>query len=66
MSKLKNVLWEYVTDDKYELPIYTADSATDLAKKMGLSADSVRSAYCIAKKRGTNCRYKRVEIEEDD
>ena len=66
MSKPSNVVWEYVTDDKYELPIYTADSATDLARKMGLSPDSVRSAYCIAKKRGTNTRYRRVVLDKED
>lgn len=38
MSKAKENpwIWMLVTDDEYELPIVTADTAEELAKKMGL------------------------------
>lgn len=65
MSRPSNVVWEYVTKDKYELPIVTADSAEELAKKVGLTANAIRSGWCHSQKRGTKCRYQRVVIDDD-
>ena len=50
-----------VTRDVYELPIYVAKSAVELAKLTGLSAESIR---CMAS-RGTG-GIRKVEIEEGD
>lgn len=55
-------LWVYVTDDKYEFPIYVCDTALELASKLGVSDTAVYSAISHAKRRGFNCRYKRVEV----
>ncbi len=53
-----------VTQDKYELPLMVADTATELARKLGLSKDSVASAICKAKKDGRKCKYVRVELDD--
>lgn len=58
-------LFEYVTDDEYELPIITDTSASGLSRQLGLAKSSVASAIRNAEKRGTNCRYKKVYIGDD-
>lgn len=35
-------VWMYVTQDKYELPIYVADSVKELAKLVGTRSDGER------------------------
>lgn len=57
-------VWMYVTMDKYELPIYVADSAKELAKLVGTRTDLIRSAICHAQKRNGHCKY--VEVNIDD
>ena len=52
-------IWMKVTRDVYELPIYVAHSAVELAKMTGLSPESIR---CMAS-RGTG-GIRKVEIEE--
>ena len=54
-------IWMKVTRDVYELPIYVAHSAVELAKMTGLSPESIR---CMAS-RGTG-GIRKVEIEEVD
>lgn len=44
-------VWMYVTMDKYELPIYVADSAKELAKLVGVRTDLINSAIWHAQKR---------------
>lgn len=43
MAKRREYEWMYVTDDKYELPMFSAETATDLAKLIGILPNSVRS-----------------------
>ena len=50
-----------VTQDKYELPLMVADTATELARRLGISKCSVMSAICKAKKTGRKCKYVRVD-----
>ena len=51
-----------VTRDKYELPIMVCDSSAELAKKLGVRADTVRSTICRAERNGWKCRYARVKV----
>ena len=54
----------YVTKDKYELPLIVADTAAELARKLGILPDRVRSAYCHARQRGGKSRYVKVNIDD--
>lgn len=57
-------IWMKVTDDEYELPLYVADSARELAKMLGLKTDSVKSlAY---KGRVGICHATIVTVEAED
>ena len=61
------VVWMEVTRDKYELPIYIADSSSELARITGAKRtviDSIASKY----KHGVikRARYHRVEIPEEE
>lgn len=54
----KRVKYLYVayTDDKYELPIAVADSATELAKMVGVTSGSMYSM--LSRKEGYYCKVK--------
>ena len=66
-------LWMEITNDEYELPVAVADTATELAKLRGVSRSGIHSAMLKYKSRQENnknkvpfCKYKKIEIEEDD
>lgn len=59
-------LWEYVTDDKYELPIYVADDYKDLAKMVGVRPNNILSAIAHSKVRGNRCVYQKVYVGDED
>lgn len=60
------IVWLLVTKDKYQLPLEIADSAGELARKVGCSTNNIYSAVSHAKHRGHNSRFVKVEIEEDE
>lgn len=45
-KKQKEFLYLAVTNDKYELPIAVADSASELAKMLGLSVYTIYTGVC--------------------
>lgn len=45
-KKQKEFLYLAVTNDKYELPIAVADSASELAKMLGLSVCTIYTGVC--------------------
>ena len=53
-----------VTEDEYELPLMVADTAIELARRLGLRECSVMSAICKAKKTGRKCKYVRVDWDD--
>ena len=57
-------VWMYVTMDKYELPIYVADSAKELAQLVGTSTKHINSAIWHAKQRNGRCKYVKVNIDD--
>lgn len=55
-----------VTMDKYELPVLVADSAVELAEKLGCTPNNIYSSISHAKHRGQNTPYRRVIIDGED
>lgn len=60
-------LWLRVSADEYELPEIVCDTVHELSEICKVSASCIQSSYSKFK-HGINktCRYRRVEIEEDD
>ena len=56
MSK-QRYLWLAVTADEYELPLAVEDTAAALARRLGVSEDTVR----VMEYRGKNERYRRTK-----
>lgn len=57
-------VWMYVTKDKYELTLIVADTSAELARKLGIHPDRIRSALCHARQRGGKSRYVKVNIDD--
>lgn len=61
--KKKQAIYMEVTPDKYELPVKIADSAVELAKLCGVSANNIYSSISHAKhRRQKRSRFVKVEI----
>lgn len=60
---MKQKLYMITTRDKYELPIIVEDSATKLAKRIGMNPNTLRS--CISHGYRGYCRVE-VDIEEGE
>ena len=59
--------WLLVTRDKYELPLYVADSVTELSRYTGKTENAIRTAIFHANQRGSGIsQYKRVPKNEKD
>ena len=56
MSK-QRYLWLAVTADEYELPLTVENTAAELARRLGVSEDTVR----VMEYRGKNERYRRTK-----
>ena len=50
-------LWLAVTADEYELPLAVENTAAELARRLGVSEDTVR----VMEYRGKNERYRRTK-----
>lgn len=59
------MLYMKVTNDKYELPVAIADSAAELARMVGVKAQTVQSCICRMKS-GKNCGYYKIVVEDDE
>ena len=57
MKFQKQYLWLAVTADEYELPLAVEDTAAALARRLGVSEDTVR----VMEYRGKNERYRRTK-----
>jgi hypothetical protein len=55
------IVWMAVTADKYELPVYIADTAAELARIVGISYAAIRS-YVYRRQKGHGYKYIKVEI----
>jgi hypothetical protein len=58
------IVWELVTEDEFELPILIADSAVELAEKVGCSVNNIYSSVSHLKRKDiARSKFQRVEIE---
>lgn len=57
MTGQKRYFWLAVTADEYELPLAVEDTAAVLARRLGVSEDTVR----VMEYRGKNERYRRTK-----
>ena len=62
----KNTIWMYVTDDKYELPIYIGDSCKELAEILGVKENLILCDRSRRKREGKKSRYLKINIKGDD
>lgn len=62
---IKITIWLKVSNDQYELPEIVADSANELAKKLGITKNCIFSAISHANKKGYKCIYRKVVIDEE-
>lgn len=51
------------TNDKYEFIIAMGNTVKELADELKISENSINSAMSHARKRGTNCAYKKVVLD---
>lgn len=59
---MSKYVWTVTSKCKYEIPLYIADTAEELAEYVGTTASTIRSAICHAKKKKQNCRYHKIKI----
>lgn len=59
------VVYMVVTRDKYELPLFIADTAQEIADYKGVNKQSVFQQMARKNKKG-RCIYVRVDIGEDE
>ncbi len=63
---MSKTIWMLVTRDEYELPLAVANSAEELARITGKSANTIKSSAGKYKKGLLKtCSYRRVDLEED-
>lgn len=60
MKGKSDYYWLLVTPDKYELPLYVADSAQELADYCGVIRNTI---YSTMSRHSERSRYKRVKKE---
>lgn len=61
------VLYMEVTKDKYELPLFVADSIKELSQHTGISACRISSIICHGEDVGRHSsRFVRVIIDDND
>ena len=57
-------IWIKTTNDDYEFIVAMGDTAKALAVECDTSVNTIYSAMSHAKKRGYNCIYKKVVVED--
>lgn len=58
-------VWMKVTNDELELPVAMADSAEQLAEKLGVKKNTIYQLMYRAKKKGKQTCYRVVDIEDE-
>lgn len=62
----KKTLWLLVSNDKYRLPLFVADSPIELARHCGVSPSTIESAASRYHSGAVNSsQYERVELDAD-
>ena len=60
---VREVIWLAVTPDKYELPVAVADTAAELGKLIGKTANAIHTGMSQAKRRGNKSPYVKVVLK---
>lgn len=60
----KKYLYMAVTRDEIELPVCVADSAAELARRMGVKTNTVHAGICRYEKHRYKGIYRRIPIED--
>lgn len=55
-------VWVALSNDKYRLPVAVADSAVELARMVGVTAETIRSSVYHARVNNRNSRFVKVDI----
>lgn len=60
-------IWMLVSSDRYELPIYVADTPEELSKLCGATVSTIKTSVSKARHgRIRRCRYVKCEVEADE
>ena len=59
-------LYMATTSDRYELPLYVADTPKELARQMGITKGAVLSGISHAKQYKTRSAYHRIEYTDKE
>ena len=60
-------LWMVVTDDKYELPLYVAETAEELSRITGVNVNTIRSSVShVRSGRNKSSIYQKVEWSDEE
>ena len=62
----RRCLYLKVTKDKYELPLYVAETAREMAAHEGTTENAVYSSISHYEANKCNTQYRRVYLEGDD
>lgn len=54
-----------VTKDKYQLPIFVADSSRELSEMCGVDTRIIKKTMQNAKRRGGESQYQIIKIDDD-
>lgn len=64
MRKKQTTLYLYVTNDKYELPLFVSEDPQEVARVAGTTRNSVFSSITRYEKKGIKTRFRRVKIND--
>lgn len=66
LNRKKQHIWMKVTNDEYEFPLVIADSAQELADKLGITKNSIHASMTRYRKGERYSPYRVVELEEEE
>ena len=58
-------LYMLISDDKYELPLFVADSLLELSAVCGIPINTIYGTMSRAKRNREWCRFVSVDVSED-
>lgn len=59
-------IYMLVSSDEYELPLAVADSGMELSRLTGVDERTIYSSISRHKRRGGFCKWRMIEVEDDD
>lgn len=65
MNSRRRYLWLKVTRDRFELPLFVADTALELAAHFGVSVNAVKQSALRAQRGIRGGYFRKVSMEDD-